>query len=135
MNELRELYEMILTQRTWSWAILGILDLLLFLTVRSLYFRPLVKRAKTLNSKWYHEIKKAYLRRSLGGWLLFVVSLLLVVFTWQKTANLTTFTLCEAGLVTLIVMMLLFAAMSHTTAFGTALIHVLKQLENNQMTL
>ncbi|OQA57598.1 MAG: hypothetical protein BWY42_00446 [Candidatus Omnitrophica bacterium ADurb.Bin277] len=134
MNELKNFWEVVLTQRTWSWAFPGILNLILFLAVRSLYFHPVIKQAKLLNSKWYHEIKKAYTSRSAAGWILFIVSLLLVVFAWQ-TANLKEFSLYEAGLAGLILLALFLAAMSHIAALGGAVIHVMKRLENNQMTL
>ncbi|HPW76520.1 MAG: hypothetical protein BWY44_00467 [Candidatus Omnitrophica bacterium ADurb.Bin292] len=134
MNELNHFCSTILTQRTWSWAVFGIMNLLLFLMIRRIYFHPFIKRAKSLNSKWYQEIKKAYIRRSLGGWLLFVVSLLLTAFIWQ-TVDFKTFSIYEAGLVGLVILTLLLAVMSHISALGTAAVHVLKQFENNQMTL
>ena len=134
MENLTNLWNMVLTQRTWSWAVIGIAYLLVFLAVRSFFLRGLIKRARSLNSKWYHEIKKAYTKKCIAGWILFLVSFFILIFFWQ-TANLKQASLYEVGMVFLIVLAVLFAIMSHVIAFGTSAIHVLKQVENNQMTL
>ena len=134
MNDLANFWTVILTQRTWSWALIGIVQLLVFLGVRSFFFRPVLKRARMLNSKWYNELKKFYFKRSLAGWVFFLLSLLLVIFVWQ-TGNFREFSLYEAGLTALIVLALCLAVMAHLVALGVAAVHVLKQIENNQMSL
>ncbi|MEI7750644.1 MAG: hypothetical protein WCJ71_01020 [Candidatus Omnitrophota bacterium] len=134
MENLTNLWNMVLTQRTWSWTVIGIGYLLAFLLVRSFFLHELIKRARGLNSKWYHEIKKVYMKKCLSGWILFLVSFLILIFFWQ-TANLKQPSLYEVGMVFLIILAVLFAIVSHLIAFGTSVIHVLKQLENNQMTL
>lgn len=134
MERLTYLWNMVLTQRTWSWAVIGIGYLLVFLLVRSFFFHSLIKRAKSLNSKWYHEIKKAYTKKCISGWILFLISFLMVVFFWQ-TANLQQASLYEIAVLFLILLTVLLSIMSQLIAFGASVIHVLKQLENNQMTL
>ena len=134
MGNLTNLWNTILTQRTWSWALIGIGYLLVFLLVRSLFLHSLVRRARALNSKWYHEIKKVYMKKCIAGWILFLGSFLILILFWQ-TANLKQASLYEVGIIFLIILSVLFAIMSHLIAFGTSVIHVLKQIENNQMTL
>lgn len=134
MDNLTNLWNMVLTQRVWSWAVIGIGFLLIFLLVRSFFLHELIKRARTLNSKWYHEIKKIYMRKCLGGWILFLVSFLMLIFFWQ-TANLEQASLYEVGMIFLIILTVLLSIMSQLIAFGASVIHVLKQIENNQMTL
>ena len=134
MEYLTNLWNMILTQRAWSWAVIGIGYLILYLLVRSFFLRGLIKRARTLNSKWYHEIKKVYVRKCFGGWILFLLSFLMLIFFWQ-TANLKQASLYEVGMCFLIILTVLLAIMSQVIAFGASAIYVLKQLENNQMTL
>ena len=134
MENLTNLWNMVLTQRTWSWTVIGIEYLLAFLLVRSFFLHELIKRARSLNSKWYHEVKKVYMKKCLSGWILFLVSFLILIFFWQ-TANLKQASLYEVGMIFLIILAVLFAIISHLIAFGTSVIHVLKQLENNQMTL
>ncbi len=134
MVDFTNLWNTILTQRTWSWAVLGIIQLILFLGIRGFFFRPILKRAKNLHSKWYHELKKSYFRHSLAGWIFFLVSLLLVGFAWQ-TANFRNFSFYEAALVGLIALSLCLAVMAHLVALAVAAVHILKQVENNQMSL
>ena len=134
MDNLTNLWNMILTQRTWSWAVIGIGYLLVFLLARSFFLYGLIKRGRSLNSKWYHEIKKIYMKKCLAGWILFLISFLILIFFWQ-TANFKQASLYEVGMLFLIILTVLFAIMSHLIAFGNSVIHVLKQLENNQMTL
>jgi hypothetical protein len=125
---------MVLTQRAWSWTVIGIGYLLVFLLVRSFFLHELIKRARSLTSKWYHEIKKVYMKKCVGGWVLFLISFLMMVFFW-RTANFQQASLYEVAVLFLIILTVLLAIMSHLIAFGTSVIHVLKQLENNQMTL
>ena len=134
MANLTNLWNTILTQRTWSWALIGIGYLLVFLLVRSLFLHSLVRRARALNSKWYHEIKKVYMKKCIAGSILLLGSILILILFCQ-TANLKQASLYEVGIVFLIILTVLFAIMSHLIAFGTSVIHVLKQIENNQMTL
>lgn len=134
MGNLTNLWNMILTQRTWSWAVVGIVYLLVFLVVRSFFLHPLIKRARALNSKWYHEIKKVYMKKCIAGWILFLVSILILIFFWQ-TANLRQASLYEVGMVFLIILAVLFTIISQIIAFSVSVLHVLKRLENNQLTL
>ena len=134
MDNLKNFWDMVLTQRAWSWAVIGIGYLLIFLFVRSFFLHQLTKRARSLNSKWYREIKKIYVRKCIPGWVLFLVSFLILVFFWQS-GNFKQPSLYEVGMVFLIILTVLLAIMSHLIAFGTSAIYVLKQLENNQMTL
>lgn len=134
MNTLTNFWNMVLTQRSWSWAFAGIGYLLFFLLMRHFFMRGLAKRAKSLNSKWFHEIKKVYIRKCIAGWVIFLASLLLFIFFWQ-TANFKVPSLYEVGVVFIISLAILVAIISHLSAFAIATIHVLKQLENNQMSL
>jgi hypothetical protein len=134
MDNLMNLWNMVLTQRAWSWAVIGIGYLLVFLLVRSFFLHGLIKRARALNSKWFHEIKKVYMKKCLAGWILFLVSFLILIFFWQ-TADLEQASLYEVGMIFLIILTVLFSIMAHLIAFGASVIHVLKQIENNQMTL
>ncbi|HOW88145.1 MAG TPA: hypothetical protein P5561_05715 [Candidatus Omnitrophota bacterium] len=134
MDTLKNFWDMVLTQRAWSWAVIGIVYLLVFLFIRGFFFRQLTKRARALNSKWYHEIKKVYVRKCFPGWVLFLVSFLFLIFFWQ-TGNFQQPSLYEVAMVFLIILTILLAIMSHLIAFGASAVYVLKQLENNQMTL
>jgi hypothetical protein len=134
MENLSAIWDMVLTQRAWSWAVIGIGYLIVFLCIRSFFLHTLIKRARALNSKWFHEIKKVYGRKCFSGWILFAISFLMLVFFWQ-TGNFQQPSLYEVGMAFLIILTVLVAITSQVIAFGASVIHVLKQLENNQMTL
>lgn len=134
MNSLENLWNAVLTQRAWSWAVIGIAYLLTFLFIRGFFLRGLIKRARVLNSKWYHEIKKVYIKKCISGWVLFLVSFMILVFFWQ-TADFQQASLYEVAMIFLIILTVLLAIMSQIIAFGVSVIHVLKSVENNQMTL
>jgi Na+-transporting methylmalonyl-CoA/oxaloacetate decarboxylase gamma subunit len=134
MENLANFWNTVLTQRAWSWTVIGIGYLLAFLLVRNFFLHGLIKRARALNSKWYHEIKKVYAKKCISGWILFLISFLMMIFFWQ-TANLQQASLYEVGVLFLIILTVLLSIMSQVIAFGTSAIHVLKQVENNQMTL
>jgi len=134
MENLENLWNMVLTQRAWSWTVIGIAYLLVFLLVRNFFLHGLIKRSRALNSKWYHEIKKVYAKKCIPGWILFLISFLMLIFFWQ-TANFQQASLYEMAVLVLILLTVLLSIMSQVIAFGTSAIHVLKQVENNQMTL
>lgn len=136
MNEIVNFWNIILTQRSWSWSLAGIIFLGIFLLIKSFFMRGIIKHASSLNSKWYQEIKNVYIRRwqYAAGWILFLGSLLLVIFFWQ-TADFNKPSLYEVGIVFLLILALLFSVIFHLIAFAASMILVLKQVENNQMTL
>jgi hypothetical protein len=83
MKELITSYlDILLNQRAWSWTLVAITYIVVGLWIRSLFLRPLVRRLKSLEKKHYQEVKKAYLKRSVGGWLLFCLSLALMISLW-----------------------------------------------------
>lgn len=133
MNNLEAFWNTALAQRSWSWALVSIIYIVLFMMVRGLVFHGLIRRAKTLNSKWFHEIKKSYLKRCAPGWIIFLVSLLLLILFWQS-AQFQKMSFYEAGMLVLILMAALLSMISHLIALSIASICILKQLENNQMT-
>lgn len=133
MDNLAAFWNTILTQRTWSWAVVGMAYVLIVVLVKGFFFRSLLRRARALHSKWYQEIKKVYVRKSVAGWVLFFLGFLLAIFFWQS-ADVQRPALYELAMVALIALTVLLSIITHLIAFGIATIYVLKQLENNQMT-
>ena len=132
MDKLVNFWNTVLAHREWSWTVIGIVYLFVFLLIRSFFMRQLVKRARGLNSKWYHEIKKIYAKKCFSGWVMFLVSLMMLIFFWQK-GNFQQAPIYEVGM--LILLTALLSILSTVIAFGVSVIQVLKLLENNQMTL
>lgn len=83
MSEFIQNFSIMITEdRSWSWSVVGILYLGLTLIIRNWFLRPLVKLAKDLKRSHYTEIKGAYLKQALSGWMLYLASLALVLVVW-----------------------------------------------------
>jgi hypothetical protein len=134
MNNMKEFWDMVITQRAWSWSLIGIAYLFVYLLVRHFFLCRLIKGTKALHSKWYNEVKRFYARQCIGGWILFMASFLLLIFFWE-TANLKQASLYEAAMCVLIILTVLLSIISHLVGFGIALLHLLKHLEKNELTL
>jgi len=50
MDKLMHFWNTVLTQRDWSWAVIGIAYLLVFLVIRSFFLHQLIKTSRALNS-------------------------------------------------------------------------------------
>ena len=75
--------DLILRERQWSWALVGIFYLLIALLVRILIFRGVIQETKRIDPQLYSGVKKAYLQHSAGGWIVFAISFLLVIAVWM----------------------------------------------------
>lgn len=125
MTELLNNYmKLIMEERFWSWSVIGILYLIAGSTVRGWFLNGVSARARALKSKYYHEVKQAYLRRSLPGWFLFFLPLVIFTFVWNQTA---TRPLAGIYLAALIVggVSFLGSILAHLNAFAFAALTVL----------
>lgn len=124
--------DLLLTERYWSWAFVGMDYLIFTLIVRSLIFAKVVRGTKELEPQLYSSVKKLYQENSLGGWSLFLISFLLVIVAWlgwpgplelAGAQRALLFILLSALLPTLF----LFSIILHLKAYIKALLTVLRQ--------
>ena len=119
--------QMILTERYWSWTLVGAGYLIAALILRSILFRSILRESKEIDRNLHSEVLKVYLRRSFAGWILFALSFLLVVAIWigWKTPppNKTEFFLA----IWLLSVLFLLSVIAHYQAFSQALLTVLRQ--------
>lgn len=127
VNVLRSYLDIILQERFWSWSLIGILYVILGLMVRGWFLNSMIRRAKEVGSKYYHEIKKAYLKRSLLGWILFFIPLGILIVLWSRGME---FPLDRATQIWVHIAIASYtmSVISHMWAFGTAGIVTLKLL-------
>lgn len=118
---------LILAERHWSWALIGIFYLGFTLLSRLLVFRRIVRETKRLDPPLYSAVQQRYLKHSVVGWILFSISFLLVIAFWvggDSFAN-------ERGslaLFCLLLSLLFFLSLIlHLTAFAEALLAILRQ--------
>lgn len=135
MNEpLQDFIHVVLTQRDWSWTLVGIVYLILGLSVRSWFLSPLIRKASSLEKKQNREIKKLYLEHSLIGWFFFLVPFFILTALWNSDIKIP-MTVQQALAILGATLSYIFSIISHLTAFGIASISVLKQHIDSQKAL
>ena len=88
MNFAQFYLQVIVVERQWSWSLIGIGYLVLTLIVRQFIFRVLVWETKEVDPQLYAAIKALYLKKSVGGWIVFLISWLLLVTAWINAKGL-----------------------------------------------
>lgn len=119
--------DLVLAERQWSWAIVGILYLVLAVIVRLLIFRKMIREAKQIDSSLYSSIKGIYLKNSLSGWILYFISFLLVIVMWLGWKNSLQGTVSLLVLYLFLSLLFFLSIILHLTAFAKALLAVLRQ--------
>ncbi len=118
--------DVILTQREWSWTLLGILYLFAGLIIRSWFMAPLVSSARALDSKNFKQVKKAYLGGAFFGWLFFFIPLFILCGLWNS--ELKTLTTPRQLLIILGgVFSFIFSIILHLIAFGRGALYAFRK--------
>lgn len=78
-------FELMKMERYWSWSVIVIGYMIVTLLIRQLFFRGVVRNTKKIDPQLYSGVKKIYLHSSLGGWLIYLLSILCVVTVWVGT--------------------------------------------------
>jgi len=118
-------------ERFWSWSVIGILYLIAGWTVRGWFLNSLHRSARSLKSKYYHDVKQAYLRRSLTGWFFFFLPLIIFTYIWNQTAGhqLTALYTVALGVG---ILSFIVSILAHLRAFGLATLSVLGELVHDK---
>ena len=119
--------DVMLAERAWSWAVVGIVYLLGTLFVRRLLFTALIRETKKLDPHLFGSVRKVYQRKSVTGWILYLISFLLLVGAWigWKEAQLR---IATVGIFCLAFSLFFFlSVILHLTAYSQALLDVLRQ--------
>ncbi len=120
--------DVILSERSWSWSLIGILYVLAGLFVRSWFLGPVMGKAKKLDKSVFKAVKSSYFKRSLLGWLFFFLPLAAFTLYWQKILPpVVTDKMVAGGVVSLLVLSIMF----HLQAFGAGVTAVLKKQTEN----
>lgn len=82
MNFANLYLDLIVSEREWSWSIIGIGYLVLTMVVRQLIFKILIHETKEVDPNFFSAVKALYLKKSPAGWILFTVSFILVITAW-----------------------------------------------------
>lgn len=127
MLNLQPYWDLILSQRQWSWTLVGSAYLIAALFLRFLLFRGTLRETKELDKGLYSEVLRLYLKHSVTGWVFFALSFLLVICLWLGWRP--TFFQKSEYLLALVLLSLLFffSVIFHYQAFVKALLSVLRQ--------
>ncbi len=127
-------FDVILKERDWSWALIGIMILVSMLVVRHLFIAPVVHKAKELNRTPYEEFKKAYLKRALFGWIFFLASFGLMIGLWGYGVSLPLSMKAALALLASI-MSFILSILFHLQALGVAAVVALKRVSEKEADL
>ena len=120
-------FDLILKERYWSWALVAIIYLIATLFLRQLIFRKLVRETKQVDSDLYASVKRFYLNHSLGGWFLYLFSLLAFVCLWATGKDFSSNLHQTLLWIFLAVLLFFLSLVLHLTAFVRALLAYFRQ--------
>ena len=128
MNEtLKTYWDVIWTERNWSWTLVGMAYTFVWLIVRGWFLGGLVRKARELEKRFYREIRGEYLKRSVYGWIFFLIPLITAIFLWQQNRVLSPSNLNDVFLVMTAAVSFILSILLHVRAFGLAAIVAMKQ--------
>ena len=129
MNEwIQEFSKIIVTQREWTWSVIGILYMSLTLIIRNWVLRSLIRDAKDLKRSHYSDFKENYLKLAFNGWIFYFASVVIVLFVWTQK-DLWPLKTIHASLLVAAGVSYLLSITSHVHAIGFAAIATLKKSE------
>ncbi len=127
MFNLQPYGDLILSERQWSWAVVGGAYIIAALFLRFLLFRDTLRETKELDKGLYSEVLRLYLKHSITGWVFFGLSFLLVIclwMGWRPSFFHTSEYLSALGLLSILFFL---SVIFHYQAFVKALLSVLRQ--------
>ena len=126
---IKQISDMIIQDRTWSWSVIGFLYLLLTLIVRNWFLSPFIKRAKELKHRWYQDIKDLYLKSALTGWIFYLISFVIVILIWIRPQFLP-LSLFHRAALAVAVLSYFLSIILHLQALGVASVVILRRIES-----
>ncbi len=86
MTAIQPYIDMILKERSWSWAVVCLLYVLAALFVRGWFTGSVTAQIKLLDKKISQSLMSSYVKSSIWGWLFFFLPLILIIIYWRKDA-------------------------------------------------
>jgi hypothetical protein len=130
MTAVQPYLDLILKERSWSWAVVCLLYILAGLFVRSWFVSPLMIQMKMIEKKHLRHLKTAYLRQSLLGWLFFFLPLLVIATYWNKESF--PVPLQDHWLILIGFLSFVLSVILHLQSLGVAALEVVESLEKEK---
>ena len=128
MVSLDKYINLILKEREWSWAVVALGYIVVTLFIRQIMFHGVVRQARGLGHEIYRSAKNLYLKNSWSGWIIFLISLLMVVtiwICWKRETPIETSTLLV--MLFLLPLIFLISVIMHLISFSKALAEAVRQ--------
>ena len=130
MTAVQPYVDLILRERSWSWAIVCLLYILAALFVRGWFTGPITLQMKMVDKKHVRQMKSTYLKHALLGWVLFFLPLLLIATYWNK--DVLPVPVQETWLIATGFACFILSVMIHLQAFAVASLVLVESLEGEK---
>lgn len=130
LTTMQPYFDLIMKERSWSWAVVCLLYILAAIFVRGWFVGSISSQMKPLDGKTKHKVKKAYLKRSFLGWVLFFLPLLCILYYWQRTYF--PIIIRDSALVGIGVLSFVLSVIMHLQALGAAALVTLASQGNEK---
>ncbi len=124
-------WEAIQHQREWSWSLMAICFLVIALFLRHIVLHRVFQKLKSMPRELRKNIQANYTKRSVIGWILFVLAIGFASMLWAKAELLLTL---FPSIVWYIIIMILLgtAILCHTQAYLSALLQLVEDKMSSQ---
>lgn len=131
-EQIKPYWDIILTERSWSWTLIAIGYLAIALNIRALFLHPIKRKLKDLDKTFQSKIKRQYLKHSILGWMLFFIPLILSIIYWAENESFWGLPKSDALFGLTICACFIFSVISHLQAFAIASMLTLKKYHTKQ---
>lgn len=130
MTAVQPYLDLILQERSWSWAVVCLLYIFAALFVRGWFVGPLSAQMKMLERKHGGQLRKNYLKRSFLGWVFFFLPLAAIALYWQKA--MLPFSISDSWFIAVSLASFVFSLLLHLQAFSVASLMTIEALESEK---
>lgn len=78
-----EFFHQLMTDRNFSWPIVGILLIIGTLVIRFFLLHDILRELKYHNKAWYKSAQTHYQKHSITGWVIYLVSIAGLILLWR----------------------------------------------------
>jgi hypothetical protein len=131
MTVVQPYIDLILRERSWSWAVVCLLYILAAIFVRSWFIGPVTVQLRSIDKKHVRQFKSAYLKGAFLGWVLFFIPLILIATYWNKA--MLPIQLQESWLIGIGFASFILSVMLHLQALASAAISEIGTVEGEKI--
>lgn len=123
---IQDILQAITDGREWSWSVIGILAILAGLTVRAILLRDILHGMKIRNREWYQRTQLYYQKRSLVGWIFFILFVTGTTLLWRFETVFLIYLNSSQWLLVLLALLVL-SLICHLRAYARAIVEAVDE--------